>query len=171
MHFLNWNVWILIKISLNFVPKGPINKIPALVWIMAWRRAGDKPLSEPMMITLLQHICITLPPWVNEMKWNQNILWWNWFEWNLIWKCCLQNVAILFRPQCVILALFFITHQFHPTWLFSPPVPKGHCLPYLSCECCVFVDGRQAHTEDVESPRGEARPPTWIISSCESATS
>ena len=29
--FLNENVWIPIKISLKFVPKGPINKIPALV--------------------------------------------------------------------------------------------------------------------------------------------
>ena len=47
--FFNWNVWISIKISLNFVPKGSINNIPALVQIMAWRRSGDKPLSEPMM--------------------------------------------------------------------------------------------------------------------------
>ena len=46
---LNENVWIPIKISLKFVPKGPINNIPALVQIMAWRRTGDKPLSEPMM--------------------------------------------------------------------------------------------------------------------------
>ena len=29
--FLNENVWIRIKISLKFVPKGPINNIPALV--------------------------------------------------------------------------------------------------------------------------------------------
>ena len=29
--FLNENVWIPIKISLKFVPKGPINNIPALV--------------------------------------------------------------------------------------------------------------------------------------------
>ena len=29
--FLNENVWIPIKISLKFVPKGPINIIPALV--------------------------------------------------------------------------------------------------------------------------------------------
>ena len=47
-NFLNENVWIPIKISLKFVPKGPINNIPALVQIMAWRRTGDKPLSEPM---------------------------------------------------------------------------------------------------------------------------
>ena len=36
--FLNDNVRISIKISLTFVPKGPINNIPALVQIMAWRR-------------------------------------------------------------------------------------------------------------------------------------
>ena len=29
--FLNENVWIPVKISLKFVPKGPINNIPALV--------------------------------------------------------------------------------------------------------------------------------------------
>ena len=38
--FLNENVWISIKISLNFVHKGPINNIPALVQIMAWCRPG-----------------------------------------------------------------------------------------------------------------------------------
>ena len=47
--FLNENVRISIKISLKFVPKSLINNIPALVQIMAWRRPGDKPLSEPMM--------------------------------------------------------------------------------------------------------------------------
>ena len=52
--FLNENVWIPIKISLKFVPMGPINNIPALVQKMAWRRSGDKPLSEPMMISLLR---------------------------------------------------------------------------------------------------------------------
>ena len=45
--FLNENVIISIKISLKFIPKGPINNIPALVQIMAWRQPGDKPLSEP----------------------------------------------------------------------------------------------------------------------------
>ena len=64
--FLNENVRILIKISLKFVPKGPINNNPALVQIMAWRRSGDKPLSEPMMVCLLTHICVTRPQWVNK---------------------------------------------------------------------------------------------------------
>ena len=50
--FLNEIFCILMKISLKFVPQGPINNIPALVQIMAWRRSGDKPLSEPMMAWL-----------------------------------------------------------------------------------------------------------------------
>ena len=56
--FLNENVWILIRISLKFVPKGPINNNPALVQIMAWRRPGDKPLSGHRMENLLTHICV-----------------------------------------------------------------------------------------------------------------
>ena len=47
-----------------FVPKGLINNIPAFVQIMAWRRPGDKPLSEPMMVILSTHICVTRPQWV-----------------------------------------------------------------------------------------------------------
>ena len=65
--FLNENVRISIKISLKFVPKGPINNNPALVQIMAWRRSGDKPLSEPMKVSLLTHICVTRPQWVKYM--------------------------------------------------------------------------------------------------------
>ena len=64
--FFNENVWISIKILLKFVPKGPINNIPALVQIMAWRRSGNKPLFEPMMVILPTHICVTRPQWVKE---------------------------------------------------------------------------------------------------------
>ena len=62
--FLNESIWISIEISLKLVPKGPINNIPALVQIMAWRRSGNKPFSEPMLVCLLTHICITRPQWV-----------------------------------------------------------------------------------------------------------
>ena len=62
--FLNENVWIPIKISLKFVPKDPINNIPALVRIMAWRRPGDKPLTESMMVCLPTHTFVTRPHWV-----------------------------------------------------------------------------------------------------------
>ena len=33
---------------------------------MAWRRPGDKPLSEPMTVKLLTHICVTRPQLVNS---------------------------------------------------------------------------------------------------------
>ena len=49
---LNENVWIPIKISVKFVPKGPINNIPAL--------DGTKPLSEPVMVSLPQAF---IPRW------------------------------------------------------------------------------------------------------------
>ena len=64
--FLNENLWIAIKIALKFVPMGPINNIPALVLIMAWHWPGDKPISEPMMVSLLMHICITQPQWLHK---------------------------------------------------------------------------------------------------------
>ena len=51
--FLNASIWISNKILLKFVPKGQINNIPALIQITAWRRPGDKPLSETMMVNLL----------------------------------------------------------------------------------------------------------------------
>ena len=66
--FLIENVWIPIKISLKSVPQGPINNIPALVQIMAWRRPGDKPLSGPMMVRLPTHICVTRPQWVKKSR-------------------------------------------------------------------------------------------------------
>ena len=46
-------------------PGGRINNTPALVQIMAWCRPGAKPFSEPVIISLLTHICITQPQWVN----------------------------------------------------------------------------------------------------------
>ena len=43
--------YILVRIALK-VSKGPINNKPAGAQIMAWRRTGDEPLSEPMMLYL-----------------------------------------------------------------------------------------------------------------------
>ena len=64
--FLNENVRISIKTSLKFLPEDPINNIPALIQLMAWRRSGDKPLSEPMVVCLLTHICVTRHQWINN---------------------------------------------------------------------------------------------------------
>ena len=62
--FLNDNVYISIKIPLKFVPQGPINNILTLIQIMDWRHPGDKHLSEPMIVILLTHICVTRLQWV-----------------------------------------------------------------------------------------------------------
>ena len=50
--FLNENDRIHIQISLKYVPKSPIDNNPALIYIMAFRRIGDKPLSEPRLTRL-----------------------------------------------------------------------------------------------------------------------
>ena len=70
--FLNENIRISTKNPLKFVPKGLMNNIPALVLIMAWRRPGDMPLSEPMLVRSLTHICVTRPQWVKGVDnfWN-----------------------------------------------------------------------------------------------------
>ena len=78
--FVNENARISIKFSLKFVPKGPVNNIPALVQIMAWRRPGDKPLSESMMVSLMTHICVTRPQWVNVSgsRFRKIVMYWMW---------------------------------------------------------------------------------------------
>ena len=42
-NFVNEKAWFSITISLKFVPQDPVNNIPTLVEIMAWRRPNDKP--------------------------------------------------------------------------------------------------------------------------------
>ena len=90
--FLNENYKIPIRISLKFVPGSPIDNIPALVRIMAWRRPGDKPLSELMMISFFTHVCVTRPQWVNTLGPRQNC---RYFAGN-IFRCIFlnENVSI-----------------------------------------------------------------------------
>ena len=72
--FFNENVWISIKISLDFLPKGPIDNKPALVQVMAWRHPGHKPLSETMLVSLLMHICFTRAQWVDKLDMGPAII-------------------------------------------------------------------------------------------------
>ena len=57
----------LLRFSQNSVRKSPINNTPALVQIMAWHRSGDKPLSEPMVVDSLTHVCVTRPQCVKTV--------------------------------------------------------------------------------------------------------
>ena len=111
---LNGNVGILIKISMKFVLKGPINNFPALVQIMAWRRPKDKPLFEPMMVSLPTHIWVARPQWVNILRqWqsgrdipdnifkciclNGNVEFWLKFHWSLYFRVQLTIFQYCFR--------------------------------------------------------------------------
>ena len=87
---------IPIRISRKFVPKGPINNIPALVQIMAWRRPDAKPLSEPMMISLPTHICVTRPQCVKSVRGNSH--------WTSFQSLISRNICFSFlqRPSVVI---------------------------------------------------------------------
>ena len=58
------NVWILIKVSLKFVPKGPIDNKSSLVQVMTWRQTGDKPLPEQIKT----QVCVTQPQWVKRPR-------------------------------------------------------------------------------------------------------
>ena len=59
--FLNETVRIAIKFSPKFVPTCQMNNIRALGQIMTLCQPGNKPLSEPMMVRLPMHICVTRP--------------------------------------------------------------------------------------------------------------
>ena len=116
--FLNENVWISINISLKFVLNGPINNIPALVQVMAWRRPGGKPLSEPVMVSLLTHICVTRPQWVNAK--SVSIPW------------CDHGIACIhiqsarltkyIKPIANYFILLPINHIFLPIWIFCATI-------------------------------------------------
>ena len=63
--FFSENVWIGIKISLKFVPKGPINNILALVQIMAWRCPVTSHCMNQWWL-VYQRIYVTRPQRVNK---------------------------------------------------------------------------------------------------------
>ena len=61
----------------NLLPRPQLTNIPSLVQIMAWHRPGNKPLSEPMLVSLPTHICITRPQWVKFRV--ENCSYFNWW--------------------------------------------------------------------------------------------
>ena len=110
--FFNQSVWMSIEISLKFVPKCQINNIPALVQIMAWRRPGDKPLSEPMMVHW--RICASLG--LNELRLLVVLVMCDRFDQRVVAICV---VPVLVDTSCVAVlghGLFWVW----PFWQGSP---------------------------------------------------
>ena len=126
--FLNENVSISINISLKFVPEGRINNIRALVQIMAWRRLGDKPLSELMMVSLLTHICVTRPQWVKP--WWPRMLFTDHYTVETLYNTIYYSkyfIELNFDKSTQYVALW--THKRHPI-----PRPFGRAM-----ECLLWV--------------------------------
>ena len=65
----HWSLFLMVQLT-------------ALVQIMAWHRPGDKPLSEPMLVSLLTHMWVTRPQWVKSLfaGWRS---WWEFLRWSL----------------------------------------------------------------------------------------
>ena len=94
-----------------------------MVQIMAWRRPGDKPLSETMMVSSPTHTCVTRPQWVNLTPGK---------TWTLF---CLQKlVKLAFFRACInnyihVKQWHVITHtypKFNDIWVKS-------CCSKVSC--------------------------------------
>ena len=66
--FLNETLRILIKMSLNFVPKGPINNIPALVQILAFTDAYMRHSASMSKVVVAAHLVILKFPSDNSER-------------------------------------------------------------------------------------------------------
>ena len=78
---------------------------------MAWRRPGDKPLSEPMMLSLLTHICVTRPQWVNLVRYGSKT------SYHIVWNEALSEVNLHRLISAAIGRWWPLTQ---PNYHFSP---------------------------------------------------
>ena len=111
----------------------------ALVQIMAWRHTRDKPLSEPLIVSLLAHICVIWPQWVN----NLSI-----FSWYIAWQRC---SAIHWPSQGTVLYLNSIDRMLSAISHFCHLVLKNgrtRIVRNLPCKYppCIFT--MQSTSED-----------------------
>ena len=89
-----------------------VNNILALVQIRAWRLLGAKPLSEPTLVSLMTHTCVTRLQWVNSLA--PEIFGWNSQMWNF--QANISNWWLRYR-SLVKLA----SDEYHSTLLMISP--------------------------------------------------
>ena len=130
--FLTGNVWISIKSSLNVVPKGPSNNIPVMVQVMSWLRSGDKPFSEPMMVSLLRHIYVTRPQWLKAFDCRGHI-----FAYDVI---LLFGWGLGFESKTEL----FVSHQRDPT-KFEHKAPYRLVIRVRAVEISPRIDVLDGH--------------------------
>ena len=119
----------------SLFPGIQLTNIPTLVPITAWRQPGDKPLFEPMMASLLMHICVTWPQWVNNIPTLVQIMAW-----------CLPCNKPLFEPImfrlpmhiCIIQSQrvkFSIQKSFIPVRIGCSKHFQMHIVPHHKTHC------------------------------------
>ena len=107
--FLNGNGWIVINISLMFVPKSSTDNVPALVQIMAWRRPGW---------AIVDHYCVRQSVFTDA-------------------HCILWNMHTVLVSLCLI--YFTFAACVIQIWRgHIRTIPLLH-MEYASGECCVWL--------------------------------
>ena len=101
---------------------------------MAWRRPGDKPLSEPMLLSLPTHICVTQPQWVKEVypslakpsfKFSGSLAQKSWV--NSLSKISHRLVMCDWWHPMIWCALEDLVHS--EGWTWNQSVPEGRAQP------------------------------------------
>ena len=146
--FVNENAWISIKFSLNIVPDGPIDNILTLVQIMAWRRLGDKPLSEPMMVLLLTHIWVTRPQWVKAMavRFPGN----QWVVSSHLYHKKRSCLWLVFIGHFILNFEIWLKVSFNQKMCFQPFYWEFFLHLYLDVELNVFGHPAKKHAGDID---------------------
>ena len=163
---------ISINISLKFVPKGPINNIPALLQIIVWHRPGGKPLSKPMVVRLPTPICVIWPQWVNEtVVYSHVVIPRSWeIYWQVAWSksamTLMHRLKRMFFPLPLYNVIYLrklITHYFtfqHDDYTCIRFYMGVLCLCYnYQVSLDIFLVGKvlinfnSLFTKDTKSPR------------------
>ena len=95
---------------------------------MAWRRPGEKPLSEPMMVSVLTHICVTRPEWV---KWPLMTKHLNCWQISQDHTCHFERCSNLMRANIE-------NHKYSwKTWLTYMKSPSVNCSQHCAISSTV----------------------------------
>ena len=112
-------MWIFIKISLKYVPKGPNDNIPALVQIIVWGWWQAIIWTNDGYFTdaYIRHLVLNK---VTSMDFKDLLLIAVWYSKACIWKNVFENVI------CVMIAFFCfkVVVNFTVTFLFNSLRPR-----------------------------------------------
>ena len=102
---------------------------------MACRRSGDKPLSEPMIVSLLTHICVTRPQWVKVVLVESEAETKN--------KCCCDWKLFSHRTSLKYVLCCLIANESAPVevmaWCWTSDKPLLQQMMTQFTDACVFV--------------------------------